>query len=199
MQLLLGTANPGKLATYQTGLRHSNLQLLTLQDINFWDEPLEIGKTYEENALQKARFYAEATEYPTLAEDGGLEIEALDGRPGIESRRWVGPHGTDEDRISKVLKLLVGVANRNAQFRLSAVIYLPAEREHIKVEASIAGAIANRPSQTRLPGFPYESLLFLPKIGKYYSDLTETEYELLNHRLKACRELLLKLEPYLFS
>ena len=109
MKLLLGTKNTAKIEEYKKYLVRSNLQLVTLKEIGFLETPLEIGKTFAENAMQKARFYAEKTEYPTLGDDGGLEIDALDGEPGVHSRRWVGERGTDEDRIRKVFEKLEGV------------------------------------------------------------------------------------------
>src|SRR3989338_4953428 len=102
MKLLLGTRNPEKIRDYQKYLIHRDLKLVTLPELGIWEEPLEIGDTHKDNALQKAIFYAEKTDDPPLGEDGGFEVEALDNRQGIKSRRWVGPTGTDEDRIKKV-------------------------------------------------------------------------------------------------
>lgn len=199
MRLLLGTTNPAKLADYKNFLVHSKLELLTLEDLGFLEEPLEIGETFEENALQKARFYAERTEYPTLADDGGFEVDALDGRPGVESNRWVGPTGTDEDRINKVLELLAGVPpeKRTARLRFVTVAYFPAERDYIKVEGRIEGIVPEKPAAKRIKGFPYRPILFLPQLGKTFIELTEEEREELDYRKHACAELLLKLEPYL--
>lgn len=195
MKLLLGTHNPGKIADFQRFLVHAKLELLILKDIGFLEEPLEIGETFEENALQKAKFYAERTEFPTLADDGGFEVDALDGQPGVKSRRWVGPHGTDEDRIQKVFKRLKGIPEkeRTARLRNIVVVYFPQERDYITVEAKMEGIIPDHPSEKRIPGFPYRSVLFIPKFNKYYVDLDPEEF----HRKQACQELLLKLEPYL--
>lgn len=198
MKLLLGTTNPGKISDYSKYLQDARIELLTLEDLGLIvDEPLEIGETYQDNALLKARFYAERTEYPTLADDGGFEVEALDGQPGIESKRWVGPHGTDQDRIDKVMKLMQGQNNRNARLILTVCVYLPAEREAIFVETAIEGIIPEQASSTVAPGFPYRSVLFLPQFNKYYIDLSAEEHEEINHRRQSCRELLLKLEPYI--
>lgn len=199
MKLLLGTRNPAKFSEYKKYLIHSDLELASLQDIGFWDEPLEIGKNFLENALQKARFYAQASEYPTLSEDGGFEIDALDGEPGIESRRWAGPYGTDEDRIAKVFKLLQGENSRTARLKFVVVVYFPADRDYVTVEKLIEGVVPQKPSLVRIPEFPYRSVLFLPKFNKYYAELTPDEHEQINHRRAACQELLLKLEPYLSS
>lgn len=199
MKLLLGTTNPAKIKDYKKYLLHSNLELLTLQDARIFEEPLEIGKTFEENAMQKAKFYADYTEYPTVADDGGFEVDALDGQPGVDSRRWVGLNGTDEDRIQKVFKLLEGTPQDKRTARLKAVmaVYLPGEREYLDVKFSIGGIIPEKPSRVLIPGYPYRSVLFLPELNKFYSELTDEEYEEVNHRKTACKELLLKLEPWL--
>lgn len=201
MKLLLGTTNQAKIEDYKKYLQHANLELVTLKDLGIMDEPLEIGETYLENALQKARFYAEKTEYPTLADDGGFEVDALDGQPGIHSRRWVGPKGTDEDKIQKVFRLLEGIPQneRTARLRNVIVVYFPAERDYVMVEGKIEGIIPEKPSQVRVSNFPYRSVLFLPQFNKYFVELTEQEHEQVNQRRAACKELLMKLEPYLNS
>lgn len=198
MKLLLGTTNPAKIADYKRFLQHANLKLVTLKDLGqVFEEPMEIGKTFEENALQKARYYAQATEYPTLADDGGFEVDALDGRPGVESNRWLGPTATDEEKIQKILELMQGETNRTARLRFVNVIYLPTERDYIKAEGKIEGVVPEKASENRIKGFPYRPILFLPQFNKYFIDLDETEHEQLNYRNQACKELLLKLEPYL--
>jgi len=197
MKLLLGTTNIGKIQDYQKYLVHANLKLVTLRDLGILDEPLEIGETYKDNALQKARFYAEKTEYPTLGEDGGFEVEALDNRPGIESRRWVGPKGTDEDRINKVLDLLGKEKNRKARLAFTAVVYFPSERDYVEVSSLVQGVVPEKAAPVVRKNFPYRSLLFFPEYNKYYVDLSEKEEQEIDHRKKACKELLLKLEPYL--
>ena len=199
MKLLLGTRNPEKIRDYQKYLIHRDLKLVTLPELGFWEEPLEIGETYKDNALQKARFYAEKTEYATLGEDGGFEVEALDNRPGIESRRWVGPNGTDEDRIKKVLELLGKEKNRKARLTFTAVVYFPSERDYVEVSSSVEGVVPEKASSIVRKNFPYRSLLFFPQYHKYYVDLSEKEEQEIDHRKKACKELLLKLEPYISS
>ncbi|OGE76913.1 MAG: hypothetical protein A3C85_01230 [Candidatus Doudnabacteria bacterium RIFCSPHIGHO2_02_FULL_48_21] len=198
MKLLLGTTNPGKIADYTKYLQDMRLEIVTLKDLGLIvEEPLEIGETYKDNALLKARFYAERTEYPTLADDGGFEAEALDGWPGLESKRWVGPHGTDQDRVNKLMEMMKGEKNRGAKLILTVCVYLPAAREAIFVENAIEGIIPEKPGAKMVEGFPYRSVLFLPQYNKFYIDLSGEEHEEINHRRQACKELLLKLEPYL--
>ncbi len=186
--------NPAKVADYQKYLVHSKLEIVTLKDLQFFEEPLEIGATFEQNALQKAKFYAERTEYPTLADDGGFEVDALDGRPGIDSSRWLGPNATDEDKINKIIELLKDVPEeqRTARLRNVTVIYFPEERDYIMSKGKMEGTIPEKPSPVRVFGFPYRSALFLPQFNKYYAELDGE-----SHRKAVCKELLLKLEPYL--
>lgn len=201
MKLLLGTTNQAKLADCKKYLRHAELELVTLPELGVLDEPLEIGQTYLENASLKARFYSERTEYPTLGDDGGFEVDALLGKPGLESRRWVGPSGTDEDRIQKVFRLLEGIParERTARFRVVIVVYFPHEREQITAEGMIEGIVPIQPSDARIPHFPYRSCLFLPKFRKYLAELNRDELAMVAHRKFACQELLRKLEPYLYA
>ena len=202
MKLLLGTTNPAKVADYNRYLVHSKLEIITLRDLRFFDEPLEIGETFEENALQKARFYAEKTELPTLADDGGFEVDALGGEPGINSRRWVGPNGTDEDRIDKIIKRLRGIPakGRTAHFRIVVVVYFPDIRDYVSVEKiTESGVVPEQPSKVRISGYPYRSVLFLPQLNKYFSELTQDELQEIDHRKAACKELLLKLGPWISS
>ena len=199
--MLLGTTNPAKVADYRKYLQHANLKVVTLKDVGIIEEPLEIGKTYFENAMQKARFYAERTEYPTLADDGGFEVDALDGRPGLESSRWVGPNGTDQDRVNKVLKLIAGVSadKRTARLKICIVVYFPTENDYVSVEGAIEGIVAGKSSDVKITGFPYRSIMIIPRFNKYLTELTDAEREVLDHRKRACRELLMKLEPYINS
>src|SRR3989338_5436160 len=198
MKLLLGTTNPGKIADYTKYLQDMRLEIVTLKDLGLIvEEPLEIGGTYKDNSLLKARFYAERTESPTLADDGGFEAEALDGWPGLESKRWVGPHGTDQDRVNKLMEMMKGEKNRGAKLILTVCVYLPAAREAIFVENAIEGIIPEKPGAKMVEGFPYRSVLFLLQYNKFYIDLSGEEHEEINHRRQACKELLLKLEPYL--
>ena len=132
-----------------------------------------------------------------MSEDGGFEVEALDGRPGLESNRWLGPHATDQEKIDKILQYLKDEKNRKAAFKLVACVYLPHEREALYVESAIEGVIPEKAHAQVVKGFPYRSIFWLPQYNKYYLELTEEEHEEVNHRKKACKELLLKLEPYL--
>jgi len=199
MKLLLGTTNSAKVADYTKFLQHAELEIVTLGQLGIIDEPLEIGQTFKENALQKAKFYAGTTELPTLSDDGGFEVDFLDGRPGIDSNRWLGPNATDEDKINKILELLQGVPEKQRSARLKAVtvVYFLDVNDYVSSENSTEGAIPSKASSRVIKNFPYRSLLFLPEYNKYYSELNQNELAKTDHRKQICKELLLKIEPFL--
>lgn len=129
MKLVLATRNLGKVneltAMLSNERKHQDLQLLSLQDFPDALEVVEDGETYEENAIKKATVIADYTGYRTLADDAGLEVEALDGAPGVHSKRWAGEDATDAVRIKKLLATLENKSNRNARFVAAIAIAEP--------------------------------------------------------------------------
>lgn len=195
-KLLIATTNPGKLGEIQRFLQDLPLTLLSLQDVNISGQPEETGKTFEENAILKAKFYLQYTGVPTLADDGGFEIDALQGEPGVKSHRWI--HGDrddeDEELIEYTFKQLKGVPMERRQAQLRAVIaFVTPEGGVYTASAATRGIIPDKPSAVRVKGFPYRSILFLPEINKYYDHdaLTQEETEKYNHR----KEILMQLKP----
>ena len=188
--LLIATTNQGKLNEIKGFLSDLPLELVGLSDVGIKEYPEETGITFEENAILKAKFYAEKSKLPTLADDGGLEIDALNGEPGVKSHRWI--HGDrddeDEELIHYTLDRMKDVAdgNRGAQLRLVLALVLPSN-EVFTSEEKVRGIISHQASKNRWKGFPYRSLLYLPEIKKYYihDELTATETETYNHRKKA--------------
>ena len=174
-KLLIATTNNAKLEEYRRHLADLPLELVSLKDLGL--KPVEeMGETFEENALLKARAYAKESGLPTLADDGGLEIEALGGEPGVRSHRWVGDKdNSDEELIAEVLKRMKGVIpeQRGAQMRVVLALKVNDE-EHIAEEAGM-----------HEPGFPYRALLYVPRYSKLYSELTPEEHEEVNQRVKA--------------
>lgn len=190
MKLLIATSNPGKLAEIKRFLSDVPLELVGLADVGITDTVKETGTTFEENAVLKAKFYAKKSGLPTIADDGGLEIDALNGQPGVKSHRWI--HGdrddSDEELIQYALDRLKDIPDdkRGAQLRLVLALVLPSG-EVFTAEEKVRGIIPHEASGTRHKGFPYRSLLYLSEIGKYYNhdELTETETDTYNHRKKA--------------
>lgn len=196
MKLLIATTNPGKFTEIKRFLSDIPLDPVSLKDVGINDVVEETGKTFEENAILKAKFYAEKSGLPTLADDGGFEIDALNGEPGVKSHRWV--HGdsenTDEELVAYTIERMKGIENRAAQLRLVLALALPNGEIHT-AEASVRGIIPLQPRNKIIPGFPYRSLLYLPEIGKYYDydEMTKGDTERYNHRKKALE----KIKPFL--
>lgn len=193
-KLLIATTNPGKLAEIKRFLKDLPIVLVGFKDVGITDVVEETGKTFEENAILKAKYYCQKSGLPTLADDGGFEIDALDGEPGVKSHRWIHQNreDTDEELIAYTLEKLMGLprAERGAQLRLVLALVFP-DGNVTTVEEKTRGVVAEKPSEHRTSGFPYRSLLFLPEINKYYDHdlLTLEETERFNHRKRALDRL----------
>ena len=147
----------------------------------------ETGETFRENALLKARAYAAWSGLPSLADDGGLEIDALGGEPGVRSRRWIGGRdASDAELIEYTLERMRGLSQprRRAGMRVATALVTPDGTE-VAGEGTIRGLIATRASARVDPGFPFRSLFVVRNLRKLYVDLTEAEHELVNHRRTA--------------
>jgi len=188
--LLIATTNPGKLGEIKEFLSDVPVTLVGLADVGITETPEETGISFQENAILKAKFYAEKSKLPTLADDGGLEIDALNGEPGVKSHRWIHDdrEDIDEELIQYTLDRMKDIVdtNRGAQLRLVLALVIPGG-EVFTSEEKVRGIIPRQASKSRWKGFPYRSLLFLPEINKYYNhdELTATETETYNHRKKA--------------
>ncbi len=201
-KLLIATTNPGKLDEIRGFLADLPIMLVGLMDLGITDRPEETGKTFEENAILKAKFYAAKSGLPTIADDGGFQIDALGGEPGVKSHRWI--HGdredTDEELIAYTIERMKGLANadRGAQLRVVVAFAISDGTVHTK-EGMIRGVIPYKASDTRVPGFPYRSLLYLPNLFRFYNsdELTAEENDAYNHRKKALEELKPIIKKYL--
>lgn len=202
MKLLIATTNPGKLAEIRRFLSNVAVELVSLDDVGITENVKETGKTFEENAILKAKSYAEKSGLPTLADDGGFEIAAFGGEPGVKSHRWIDEkrESLDEELIAYTLEKMkdLSLAKRGAQLRLVLALALPSGEIHT-VEEKVRGIVPLQASSRRSPGFPFRSLLFLPELGKYYNhdELTEEENAAYNHRKKAIDKLKPFIKKYL--
>lgn len=189
-KLLIATTNPGKLTEIKRFLSDVPIELVGLKDVGIADSPEETGISFEENAILKAKYYAKESGLATLADDGGFEIDALGGEPGVKSHRWV--HGdrenTDEELIRYTMDRMKDLPDdkRGAQLRLVLALVMP-DGEVFTSSEKVRGMVPQKPSDVRHEGFPYRSLLFLAEINKFYNhdELTATETETYNHRKKA--------------
>jgi len=192
--LLVATTNPGKLAEIQEFLSDLPVRLVSLKDVGITAHVEETGKTFEENALLKATHYSKDSGLPTIADDGGLEIDALGGEPGVNSHRWIHKDREDKDEelIQHALFRLkdVPMENRGAQLHLVIAFATPKGKTYTS-EGSIRGVIPFKDAPYRREGFPYRSLLYLPELKKFYNhdELTQEENTTYNHRKIAVEKL----------
>lgn len=164
-------------------------------------KPEENGATFEENAKLKAQFYGNKTGLPAIADDGGLAIEALQGEPGVKSRRWPGHEATDQELIDYALEKLRGVPleKRTAKLETCLCFYDFDKQLFLTETDHIDGWIAEEPCPIVTPGYPYRALFMVKEFNKYYDELTEEEHAKVNHRIKAAQRLKLKIEKDLLQ
>lgn len=203
-KILIATHNQGKLEELKMGLgelEKKGIKILTLNDVGVEKDPEETGKTFQENAVLKARYYGTLTNLPTIADDGGLIIPYLNNEPGVKSRRWLGYEATDEELIKFALSNLRGCtgSKRIAFLETCLAFFLPMPGhpkggqiffEQEKIKGYIAEISSNKPTH----GYPYRALFIVEKYNKYYDQLTEGEHHKVNHRLKALKRLTKKIE-----
>ena len=186
-KLLLATTNPGKILEHKEILKDLPIEIISLRDLNLENSQVEEdGKTFEENAIKKSKFFCKLTKLPTLADDGGIEIDALNGKPGVKSRRWPGHEATDEELVKMTLEKLDGLPpeKRGAQLRCSIAISFPDDEKIHLFEGILRGFIMEKPIGI-IPGFPFRSLFYLPEIGKILGELTMEEEAKIAHRKRA--------------
>ncbi len=187
-QLVIASRNFGKIREFRDLLRPLRNEILSLADLSIDAEFEESGKTFAENARLKALAYSQWTPLPVLADDSGLEVDALGGRPGIHSARYAGPAASDSDRIRKLLRELQNSGgSRQARFVCCLAL---AERGVLLLESEGAchGIIAEVPRGTQ--GFGYDPVFLFPKLGKTYAELSEAEKNRYSHRSRAVASLI---------
>lgn len=192
MKLLIATGNPHKVEAIQRILGDAPFELVTLSEFPDLEEPEETGTTFLANALLKSRYYCLATGLPALADDSGLEVDALDGQPGVYSARFAGGDTPHSVKMAKVLELLADVPEekRTARFRCVAAITFPDGKE-LHADGSMEGVIAPAPSGTG--GFGYDPIVYLPELGQTVAEISSAKKDQLSHRGKAFRALISQL------
>jgi XTP/dITP diphosphohydrolase len=187
LTLLVATTSRDKLGEILTFLSGLPIDLRTLAELPPIDPPEETGATFEENARQKALFYASRTGLPTVAEDSGLEIDALGGAPGVYSARFGGSDLSYPERFARIEAQLVGVppSNRTARFVCAVAL---ADKGHVVFEArgTVEGLIAPEPRGTG--GFGYDPIFFYPPFNCTLAEAGDHK-ALVSHRAKAFQEL----------
>lgn len=195
MRLVFASNNAGKIREVAKILNEcfeENVTLLSLKDIGFFDDIVEDGDTFEANALIKARTVARLG-YLCIADDSGLEVDALGGAPGIYSARYSGGHGNDKENNILVLKNLEGVPDekRTARFTCAIACVTP-EGEEFTVKASCEGRILH--AEEGNGGFGYDPLFYVEEYGKTLASVTAEEKNAISHRGKALRAFVAEYE-----
>lgn len=184
--LLIATTNPAKLAEYRMLLRGYDLRVMSLRDFAIDAEAPEDAASFAENARLKARFYFARARVATLADDGGLEVDALGGAPGVRSHRWLGEDADDRRLADEIVRRMRGVAppRRTARLRAAAALIRgdAGVARELLAEAALEGVIAERRHEWIRPGFPYRAVLFLPGRGCYLGELSEEEAARISQR-----------------
>jgi len=185
-KLLIATHNLGKLREYAEIFADLPTTLVSLQEEGITESIPEDGDTYRENAQRKALAYAEHSGLLTLADDSGLEVDALDGAPGVHTARFAGPAANDEERYRLLLQKMAGIEweRRTARFRCVVCIATP-EGETFIAEGVCEGYIANEPRGTG--GFGYDPVFYLPQHGCTMAELPAEVKNRISHRARAAR------------
>jgi XTP/dITP diphosphohydrolase len=194
--LLIATTNPGKLREYAAIFAGLPLELRTLRDVGIADDVEETGATFAENARLKAEYYAARSGLPTLADDSGLEVAALNGEPGVYSARYAGPGKSDAERIDFLLKKLEGVPfhARLARFVCVIAVALPGGPLEF-AEGVLHGVIEQAPRGTG--GFGYDPLFYVLDEDATLAEIVPERKNQISHRARAAQEARVMLDRWL--
>jgi len=195
-ELVLATRNRNKVIELVALLGDLGITIRTLDEFPDAPDVVEDGDTCEANAVKKARAIAESTGLPAVADDTGLEVDALGGRPGVYAARYAGEDATYEDNCRKLLRELTGVPReqRTARFLTVAAIALPLDGIRV-AQGTLEGVIAEEASGTL--GFGYDPVFLIPELGKTLAQLSVDQKNTISHRAKAftqAKDLLREME-----
>ena len=199
MKLVLATHNKDKCAEMAAILGEFPIDLLTLEAFPEIGEIIEDGNSLQENALIKARAVFKQTHLPSWGDDTGLEVDALDGKPGIYSARYAGESCSYSDNVNKLIKNMQSIPKkqRTAQFK-TAIAYVSENMELVS-EGVVEGLIAITPKG--VGGFGYDPVFYVPEKGKTYSEMNMKEKNQVSHRGKAINNMIILLQvrlPHIF-
>ena len=186
-ELVLATGNPNKQQELKALLEDTGLNILTLADFPGVPDIEEDGTTCQENAIKKAQGIAQFTKCWALADDTGLEVDALDGRPGVYAARYAGEQATYEDNCQKLLKELESIPSSQRSARFMTVIALADFLGNVETaEGELFGQITN--TQQGTSGFGYDPVFFVPEVGKTLAEMSFDEKNRISHRAVAFRK-----------
>ena len=197
MELLIATRNTGKVKEIEELLADLPVTLRSLEDFANLPEPAETGSNFTENAALKAAYYALKTGLHAIADDSGLEVEALGGAPGIFSARYAGAHATDGEKIEKLLRELERTADKNRAARFVCAIALADETGRIiyTTEGICSGRIASAPSEKN--GFGYDPVFIPENFSNTFGELSSGAKRKISHRSRAIRKIIAFLRDFI--
>ncbi|MBN2467964.1 MAG: XTP/dITP diphosphatase [Deltaproteobacteria bacterium] len=186
--IILGSGNEGKIKEFRSILGTGSITLFSWKDFDCPFSVREDGASFWENAFRKASLTAQITGSVSVADDSGLEVDYLNGRPGIFSARYAGAHATDQENNDKLLRELEGVpfTKRGARFVCAIVIFSP-EGKWERVEGECRGIITE--NQQGSQGFGYDPIFLVPELGKTFAELSAEEKNRISHRARAIEKL----------
>ncbi|MCP6683274.1 XTP/dITP diphosphatase [Bacillus nakamurai] len=187
-EAIIATHNPGKVKEFKEILEPKGYSVYSLAEIGFTEDIEETGQTFEENAILKAEAVAKAVNKMVIADDSGLSVDNLGGRPGVYSARYAGESKDDTANIEKVLSELKGIEKeqRTARFRCALAVSRPGQ-ETKTVEGHVEGYIAKEPAGNN--GFGYDSIFIVKDKDKTMAQLTSAEKNKISHRADALKKL----------
>jgi XTP/dITP diphosphohydrolase len=189
--IVVATRNQGKLLEFRSLLLPLKSEIFCLSDLSIDEEIEETGQTFAENARIKAIGYSRLMPFPVLADDSGLEVTALGGRPGVHSARYAGSGASDSDRVQKLLaELSRSTGGREARFVCTLALAQEGVLLH-ESQGQCSGIIAGEPQGTG--GFGYDPVFFVPSLGKTFAQLNKVEKNQHSHRAQAVAALLKQL------
>ena len=197
MQIVLATHNRGKMKEMSSILAHLPVNLLTLDDFPQIGEIPETGETLKENAFIKAETVHQKTGLPALADDTGLEVDALDGAPGVHSSRYDGETATFEDNCRKMLQEMDGIPSEERTARFHTVIAFVSDSGNEWTEGMVEGRILE--NKRGDGGFGYDPLFYYPPLKKTFAELNSEQKNNISHRGKALRNFCQILEKRILT
>jgi XTP/dITP diphosphohydrolase len=184
--LVLATRNQGKVKEFMEMVKDFPVEVRSLNDFGPIPEAIEDGETFDDNAYKKASFTAKVLGLPAIADDSGLVVEALDGKPGVKSARFAGEDASDEDNVEKLLADMEGKINRKAAFKCVISIAVPSGPA-LTYEGSCDGEITE--SICGEGGFGYDPVFYYPEYEKTFAEISMEEKNKVSHRGKALQEI----------
>lgn len=191
MIVIAATKNKGKIREIQSILGELDMKVISQEEAGINVDIEETGTTFEENALIKARAVAMLTDEAVIADDSGLCVNCLDGRPGIYSARYAGENASDADRVNKLLEEIGGAVDRRAKFVCAVAMIFPEGRE-ITATGEVEGEITSEPRGEN--GFGYDPVFMPTELKKTFAEARDEEKNNISHRKRALERLYTKIK-----